>query len=172
MTAHAMKGYQQRCLAAGMNAYVAKPLNAGELLATIARLQPAHASHHKKSPRAAGRSDAVFSLERAMESLAGQAGLFQAMVAQWFCDWPALNAQMQAALQENDAHAVARAAHRLKSTVMYLGAEPALEAASRVEQIGNSGDLAGAARSIQCLEHEAARLSEALAPHRQSQCPS
>ena len=40
MTAHAMARDRQRCLAAGMNAYISKPINADELLNTIARLRP------------------------------------------------------------------------------------------------------------------------------------
>ena len=57
------------------------------------------------------------------------------------------------------------AAHRLKGTVVYLGAHAAADATQRVEQIGKSGDLTGATEAIQQLEEQLAILKQSLAPH-------
>ena len=87
------------------------------------------------------------------------------MADYFFQDAPKLLADLHAALSANDAEAIG-AAHKLKGTVGYLGAEPALKSAAHVEQIGLSGDLTGAAEAIQRLEREIACLSKELSAYR------
>ncbi len=88
------------------------------------------------------------------------------MVEFHFGEAPLLLAQMRAGLQSQDASAIARAAHRLAGTLVYLRAQPALAAARRVDDLGVAGDLQGAAAAIVALEHELALLERALIPHR------
>jgi HPt (histidine-containing phosphotransfer) domain-containing protein len=113
----------------------------------------------------AGPSE-VFDYEEAVARVSGHNDLFQEMVAYFLRDWPGLVEQIRIALERSDATTVARVAHRLKGTVVYLGARLALQAAGRVERLAVSGDLAGVAASMQDLEREMARLEEALAPYR------
>jgi HPt (histidine-containing phosphotransfer) domain-containing protein len=73
---------------------------------------------------------------------------------------------MQTALAGGDAVRLDRAAHRLKGTVGYLGAAPAMDAVQRVEQIGLCGDLTGAAEAIRRLAEQIEVLKTAVLPHR------
>ncbi len=70
--------------------------------------------------------------------------------------------RMRAALESGDALGLANAAHRLKGTVAYLGAAPALAAMQCVEDIGRSGDLSAAPAAVEKLAMELGRLTEAL----------
>ena len=74
--------------------------------------------------------------------------------------------QMRAALGNGDGTELANTAHRLKGTVAYLGAAPALEATRCVEDIGRSGDLSAAPAAIEKLAMELGRLKDALDGHR------
>lgn len=108
----------------------------------------------------------VFSLADALEGVDGRLDRWQRMVEFYFSEAPLLLAQVQTGLQSQDASAIARAAHRLAGTLVYLRAQPALVAARRVDDLSVSGDLEGAAEAIPTLEHELALLDRALIPHR------
>ena len=98
-----------------------------------------------------------------MARLDGRHELFQEMVAFFFRDSPAVMAAIRSGLQDRSAAALDRHAHKLMGTLLYLGAEPALQAARRVEILGRlGGDLTGAAEAVGHLEREMARLAEAL----------
>ena len=166
MTAHALRGDDQRCLAAGMDAYLSKPLTGSELVATVERLAgpggPPLPAGTAQGPAPAG----AFDFHEALTRMAGQENLVQEMIEFFFQDTPAMLAGMDRAVQSDDAAEIGRLAHRLKGTLVYLAAEPALQAATRVEELGDRGDLAGAAQALPQLRHELARLETALAPHR------
>ncbi|MGO8750992.1 MAG: response regulator [Thermoguttaceae bacterium] len=163
MTAHDLKSDQERCLAAGMDGYLSKPIDRGELIATVERW--AANGRSAMEPRASDLKPAPFNIDEALARLGGQMGLFREMVAFFSSDGPAILTEIQAAFRTGDAAAIARSAHRLKGTALYLGAGPALEAIARVEAIGRSGDLAGAAEAIREMDAEMARLDEALRPY-------
>jgi signal transduction histidine kinase/DNA-binding NarL/FixJ family response regulator len=178
MTAHAMKGDRQRCLASGMDGYLSKPILGKELLATVehwgGKTAPPSTPQDpaaRDSPETADSAPApatetVFHFEEAVARLDGRQELFQDMVGFFFQDAPASLAGIRAGLQENNAAAVAHHAHKLMGTLLYLGAAPASEAARRVEIAGQSRDLTDADAAVAHLEHEMARLGKALAPHR------
>jgi HPt (histidine-containing phosphotransfer) domain-containing protein len=80
--------------------------------------------------------------------------------------------QIRAALQKGDLAEVGRLAHRLKGTIVHLGAEPATEAAARVERFGRPGGRqAEAEASVRAMERECHALEAACAERRSNRCP-
>ena len=80
-----------------------------------------------------------------MEQLGGERELFRQMVRFFFSDGLKLLPEIRAAAGAGDATTIERKAHRLKGTVLYLGAKAATAAVADVEILGRSGDLIGAA---------------------------
>jgi HPt (histidine-containing phosphotransfer) domain-containing protein len=89
------------------------------------------------------------------------------MVQYFFKEVESLFPQMRAALSRNDLVELGRLGHRMKGTVAYLGAEPAKEAAQRVERFctTNGGIASEAEEAVNALERECAALQAALAMH-------
>jgi signal transduction histidine kinase/CheY-like chemotaxis protein/HPt (histidine-containing phosphotransfer) domain-containing protein len=157
LTAHAMKGDRERCLAAGMDDYVSKPLRTEDLLAILARLtaRPAEA------PESADREPA-FDREAALARVEGDMGLLQEMV-ELFCPQSVrLMTEIRAAVVGVDGPALERGAHNLKGSMGNFAAGAACAAARRMEAIGRDGDWTGAAAACDALEHEVGRLRDAL----------
>jgi len=140
MTAHAMKGDRERCLEAGMDGYVAKPIQAAELFAAFEGLASpsgsSSASNHRKAT-AAGRLDPEALLAR----FRGDAGLLHRLADVFREDCPHLLAQIQRALRAGNAEAVARAAHAFKGAAANFGVGDVVGAAKRVEAAGREGNL-------------------------------
>ena len=166
MTAHAMTQDRQRCLAAGMDAYLTKPITSQKLIDMVenlgGRARPPQAVPPPGAPEPPDQTLEAFDSAAALTALGGRVDLLQEMAAFFFGDAPGRLAEIQAGLRDHAPSAVARAAHRLKGTLVYLGAEPALQAAQRVEQIGTSRDLTEAASAIQTLSEEITRLETAV----------
>jgi PAS domain S-box-containing protein len=171
MTAHALKGDRDRCLDAGMNSYVSKPVNGGELIEMVERLaaepaflqsQPTQpASPPADTPHAAMT---VFNQEEALKSCLGSKKMLREMIKCFHEDVDNLLPQMRAALEDSDLVEVGRLGHRIKGTLAYLGAHPAKEAASRVERFCEYGDgtATEVMKVVNALERECRRLKAAL----------
>ena len=86
------------------------------------------------------------------------------MIHCFLADADSLLPQMRAAIEKGDLQEVGRLGHRLKGTVVYLGAEPAREAALRVERFCKSsgGTRSEAEAAVAALEHECLVLQAAL----------
>jgi CheY-like chemotaxis protein/HPt (histidine-containing phosphotransfer) domain-containing protein len=166
MTAHAMTQDRQRCLAAGMDAYLTKPITSQKLIDMVenlgGRARPPQAVPPPGAPEPPAQTLGAFDCAAALTALGGRVDLLQEMAAFFVGDAPGRLAEIQAGLRDHAPSAVARAAHRLKGTLVYLGAEPALQAAQRVEQIGTSRDLTEAASAFQTLSEEITRLETAV----------
>jgi PAS domain S-box-containing protein len=171
LTAHAMKGDRERCLAAGMDGYVAKPLHAHELQQVIAGLfptaEPGAEGPPPQTPSEAETPDEtatpVFERESLLARLGGDVQALHEVAGLFLAEYPRLLGAVREALERKDARALERAAHSFKGTVNSLGAPGVSAAAARLEVLARQDDLAGAAAAFMRLEVKAETLREAVA---------
>jgi CheY-like chemotaxis protein len=161
MTAHAMAGDRERCLAAGMDAYVAKPLRPAELMATI----EAVTAGRQLSDDVAGAAGAAGDpLERStlLACYAGNARLLGAVIDTFLTDCPGMIAAIGDASARRDPAALASAAHALKGSVGLFGQTAAYEIAKRIEQAAKDQRLDGSESAARLLEREMTTLTGRL----------
>lgn len=182
MTAFAMKEDRERCLAAGMNGYITKPINARELIALIERLGPKDvrrkasevsepevsepAEETSPIPATSGQSDTnIFNLDEAVTRCFERYNLFQDMIGCLFDESDMLFGQMRMGLDNRDADEVGKAVHRLKGTVAFLAAPSAMNAIERIEYLCRKEDLGTAGEAIDQLQEQIQLLKEAVAEY-------
>ncbi len=170
MTAHAAESDRQRCLECGMNDYLCKPINGREMIALVERVAnilPAPVPRAPVERKAADDDAAVLNPEEGVRRCYNKPEMFEAMVDCFFTDRGSLLPQMHQALERGDLTEVGQIGHRLKGTVVYLGADRAREAAARLERFAyQEGAAVEAAEAVQVLEREIEVLSRALLAYR------
>jgi PAS domain S-box-containing protein len=158
VTAHAMKGDAERCLAAGMDAYLVKPLQATELDAVIERLFGRPAGQ----PPAARKARAALDERRLLERVGGDRAALRRLARLYLADYPKLLARLRRALAAGDAPGVRAAAHALKGATSNFAATAAVAAAQRLEQLAEAGTLGEAPAVLADLEGALRQVRGAL----------
>jgi CheY-like chemotaxis protein len=163
MTANALQGDKERCLVAGMDDYVPKPVRVQDLEAALALWV-----HHTdspvtpSSPLPSSISDPVFNLEKSLVQVGGDRQLLNHLVNLFLASYPKHLTNLQVALTHQDPKAVEYAAHTLKGSVGIFSATAAFTAALNLEKIGRGGDLAHAPAALVTLAQELSHLRHAL----------
>jgi CheY-like chemotaxis protein len=166
MTALAMIGDRERCLDAGMDGYLAKPIRPAELDALLdiyvgRKFERKNAA--EAPPASAGSVDAGELLDRIDDDRAFLAELIELFRR----EYPVNLEAARAAIYANDAPALQRSAHAMKGVLGNLAADPASALAADLEDMGRSGDLAKAEPVLHNLDAElknVIRALEALCP--------
>jgi two-component system, sensor histidine kinase and response regulator len=161
LTAYAMKGDRERCLAAGMDGYVPKPIRHQNLFETIQKLVM---DVPTISPPAPPEEPPVEVLNEAllMSRVDNDPQLLRDLVDLFLEEYPRLVDEIRVALDGKDAKALQRGAHSLKGSTSNLAAKMASETALKLERLAQAGDLGHAESVLQELESQLGRLKPAL----------
>jgi CheY-like chemotaxis protein/HPt (histidine-containing phosphotransfer) domain-containing protein len=171
MTANAMEGDRQKCLEAGMDDYVAKPVRSAELFRVLESFaEGAAATGHphdegiEKAPRGSG-----FRAEEFLSSL-GDNELAAQLIDIFQEDTPAMLEDLDRLLGEGDGEQLHRVSHALKGQLGNFSAKGAFAAVSEFDQAAREGRLADARRMHGDVVACVADLGEELATLRQTLC--
>jgi signal transduction histidine kinase/ligand-binding sensor domain-containing protein/CheY-like chemotaxis protein/HPt (histidine-containing phosphotransfer) domain-containing protein len=164
MTAHAMKGDRERCLAAGMDGYVSKPINAANLKEQIAAALQLWREGNEDEQPAVRRPESVpfWNRSETLESLGGDENLLLEVIEIFREQAPKHLARLRAAIAQWDAKAVETTAHSLKGELGYLSVPETHQMARELEEAGRNSDLEGAARLLPRFEADVATLLRSM----------
>ena len=153
MTAHAMKGDAERCLAAGMDGYLSKPIKADELYAAIDK-----ALCHAPIP-IPPTTEPPIDLPTLLTIIDGEKDLLIELGEIFRQDYPQQVVALHEAIRHSDAYRLERVAHSLKGALATIGATTARSLAHELEIMGQSGQLEGSPSTLHKLEGELDRLA-------------
>ena len=142
VTADAMKGEEARCLAAGMDAYLAKPVNIERLRATLERWLPIDGGSDVVVPADAGKRGAAIDRSVLAAWLGEDRAAIDALLGQFRGTAVEAEHEIVAASRSGNLATLAEAAHKLNGAARTVGAAGVAAAAAALEQAGKAGDSA------------------------------
>ncbi|MCP4714082.1 MAG: response regulator, partial [Deltaproteobacteria bacterium] len=174
MTANVMKGDREKCLAAGMNDYIPKPITPSEVMKIISRylpektvgmapLPPSQQQEHEKQDTVRQPADTnIFDRARLFKRLSNDRKLFTRVINLFLEKTPAQIDELQRACHDGNAGEVKRISHSLKGSSATISADNLRKAALQIETAGEAGRLDTAGTLIPVLVKEYTQLKNTL----------
>jgi two-component system sensor histidine kinase/response regulator len=157
MTAHALKGDRERCLEAGVDDYISKPIDSEKLFEAIKNLT----QKAETSVEAVDQPPAM-DQELLLKAFDDDWSFLQEVVEVFLSDYPRLLEELRKASQERDGDLLMRAAHSLKGMLKNFQADSAAEVAFDLETKGKSQDFDGVRNQIKTLEKQITTVDQML----------
>ncbi|MCU6497728.1 response regulator [Rugamonas sp. A1-17] len=163
MTANAMVGDKEKCLAAGMNDFIAKPIDVAQLFTTLARWvtvkNPLALETAPETPAGAGRDEllpvvAGLRMEAALQRVGGNVKLMRKLLSRFVETQFDAMQRIATAIENNDLAGATREAHTVKGLAGNIGAGGMADAAGKVEQMLAMGATKGRDEAIADMANE------------------
>ena len=177
MTAHAMTGDRERCMQAGMNGYLSKPIQPALLFKTLEEVVaaepgsetnqnmpvvPGSSDRRAHDTRLSGRDAQVYDRGSALRRTGGDESLLFDLMELFVEDCPRQLHRIREAMERGDHAAIHRLAHALKGTIGNFSAAGAFNAAGHLEETANTRNLTATQEAFAALEDELEHLKEAF----------
>jgi len=173
MTANAMQGDRERCLEAGMNDYISKPVSPKKIVEALEKWLPketptGNGQAHDLPPTATANTSAdapVFAVEELKARLMGDEALTRRICQGFLNDLPQQMTLLKQYLDIGDVQSVNQQAHRIKGSAVNMSGETLRLVAAEMEKAGKAGDIDTARNKWSEMVSRAASLQDAIAQY-------
>ena len=161
LTAHASPDDRKRCLAAGMDEYLSKPIRAQDLFVLIEKLT-GHRSALSGPGASASTHQNCVDWEHAFDTVGGDRPLLQELIAVFLKDQSKMESSIERAIQRNDEKELRLSAHSLKGALTHLGGREPARIAGELELLAKNEDLAAAQELLPKLKASLENVSREM----------
>ncbi len=154
MTAHAVTGDKERCLEAGMDAYLSKPASSQRIAETIEGIFGLERQVHPLSSTSRVDTPSTWDYASALKRVDGDEILLRELVQIFLEECPKQLASLQQAIETADLEKLVSAAHSLKGELGYLGLPDAAQKAKDLERMGQERTLRPAVAIFRSFQSE------------------
>ncbi len=171
MTANAMKGDEERCLEAGMDGYISKPIKSEKLKEAILSVLDSSDENEPATEIPIDRNETAeesesdveqFDKQAFLESYGENQAIIHELIEMYNNDVPAMLENVKQAIDQRDSKMLDEQAHALKGAVGVFEAKRAHAAAYVLERMGKENTLEGSTAALEKLEFELNQLGNAL----------